>query len=122
MVYRVTASFPATERYGLAAQMRSAVVSIGANIAEGCGKGSRADTNRFFQTSFGSACELLHHFILATDLGFLTEDQFQELESQLEPIRKMLAKLMWRVRLYQTAPKARPSTKPRATPAAENQS
>lgn len=37
-IYRVTESFPATERYGLTSQMRRAAASVGANLAEGCGR------------------------------------------------------------------------------------
>jgi four helix bundle protein len=37
-IYRSTECFPARERYGLAAQMRRAAVSVVSNIAEGCGR------------------------------------------------------------------------------------
>lgn len=98
LVYTVTATFPATERYGLSAQMRSAAISIGANIAEGCGRGSSQDTARFLQVSFGSSTELLHHMITALDLGYLTRDAFDAMESRLDPVRRMLARLMSRLR------------------------
>lgn len=104
LVYRATANFPPTERYGLAAQMRSAVTSIGANIAESAGRGTRADTNRCFQIAFASACELLNHLITALALGYLTTGQFDELEARLEPLRKMLASLMARLRKASPAP------------------
>jgi four helix bundle protein len=97
-IYAVTASFPAEERYGLTAQMRSAAVSIGANIAEGCGKATRADTLRFFQISFGSATELLHHIITASDLGFMSKEQLESLDQRLELARRLLAGLMRRLR------------------------
>lgn len=98
IVYRVTAAFPPTERYGLVAQMRTAAVSIGANIAEGCGRGSRADTLRFLQIAFASAVELLHHLIISLDLGFLTSNEFDDLERRLDPVRRMLTSLMARLR------------------------
>lgn len=40
-VYRATNGFPASERFGLASQMRRAAVSIGSNIAEGAGRHQR---------------------------------------------------------------------------------
>ena len=46
-IYRATSGFPQSERRGLAGQMRRAAVSIGANIAEGCGRGTPADLARF---------------------------------------------------------------------------
>src|SRR5213592_1286961 len=98
-IYRVTAHFPTTERYGLAAQMRSAVLSIGANIAEGTGRGTRADTIRFLQIAFGSAVELLHHLISALDLGFITQAEHDQIEALLDPIRRMLSGLMAKLRI-----------------------
>lgn len=93
-VYRATASFPRDERYGLTSQMRRAVISIGSSIAEGCGRGSTADTLRFFQMSFGSSVELLHQLITSSDLGFLPEQEFNELDKELEVIRRKLSRLM----------------------------
>ena len=101
MVYRETAAFPREERYGVTAQIRSATVSIGANMAEGCGRGSRADTLRFFQIAFGSAVEVLHLLITATDLGYLTQRQFDELEGKLVSVRRMTAAFMAKLRPLQ---------------------
>src|SRR5687767_5582659 len=82
-IYRATAPFPAEERFGLTSQMRRSVTGIGAAIAEGCGRGSRKDTLRFFQIAFGSSTELLHHLITSLDLGFLSNEQFQALDQRL---------------------------------------
>jgi hypothetical protein len=41
--YKITASFPSEERYGLAGQLRRSASSIPANIAEGCGRARKAD-------------------------------------------------------------------------------
>lgn len=100
-VYRTTARFPREERYGLTAQMRSAAVSIGANIAEGCGRASRPDMLRFLQMSFGSSVELLHHVIISLDLDFLSEAEYKELDLKLESVRKMIAGFIRRVRVAQ---------------------
>ena len=48
--YRVTAVFPEQETYGLSSQLRRAAASIGANIAEGCGRRSNGDMCRFLQS------------------------------------------------------------------------
>lgn len=97
-IYRVSGSFPVEERFGLSSQMRRAIVGVGASIAEGCGRGSRKDTLRFFQIAFGSTTELLHHLVTALDLGFLTREQFADLDAKLLGVRKMLASLMKRIR------------------------
>lgn len=57
-IYKVTRSFPKDELYGLTSQMRRASVSIPANIAEGCGRGSDAELARFCHIAMGSASEL----------------------------------------------------------------
>ena len=96
-VYRSTRDFPAHESYGLAAQLRRAAASVGANIAEGCGRSSDADARRCFHIALGSACEALNHALLARDLGLLTDTQFTALEAQWSPVRRMLVRLIERL-------------------------
>lgn len=74
-VYRVTAKFPADERFGLTAQMRRCAVSIPSNIAEGWGRQSRSDYERFLRIARGSSFELKTQIRLAIDLEYLREDQ-----------------------------------------------
>ena len=93
-IYQVTRSFPPEERYGLTSQLRRAASAIGANIAEGCGRSSDADTRRGFHVALASACEVLNHVILARDLDFLDEPAFTAIEDQLLPIRRMLVRLI----------------------------
>ena len=97
-LYRLTADFPKDERFGITSQIRRAAISIGANLAEGCGRGSTADTLRFLQMAFGSATELLNLTITALDLGFITEAQFKELDEKLLAVRRMLVALMRRMK------------------------
>ena len=97
-IYRITAHFPREERFGLTSQLRRAIVSVVANIAEGCGRGTDADAARHFQIALGSACEALSLALLARDLGFLPGDQFDALERELGPVRRMLVRLIERMR------------------------
>ena len=69
-IYRASAKFPRTERYGLVAQMQRAVVSIPANIAEGFGRSSKLEKRRFLNIAQGSLEELRYYLILAADLGY----------------------------------------------------
>ena len=72
-IYNLTRDFPASEEFGLKAQMRKASVSICANIAEGCGRRGDREFRRFLDVAMGSACELECETILSLDLAFITE-------------------------------------------------
>ena len=77
-VYRLTATFPADERFGMVIQFRRAAVSIPANIAEGFRKYTAADKARFFNTAEGSLEECRYYCILAQDLGYGNTINLQE--------------------------------------------
>ncbi len=96
-VYRVTRSFPKDEKYGLTSQLRRAASSVGANIAEGCGRRSDPEMRRFLQIARGSANEVEYHLLLARDLQFLTEDAFKELEAMVLEVQRMLAAFVQRL-------------------------
>ncbi len=97
-VYELTRSFPADELYGLTAQMRRASAGIGANIAEGCGRGSDADFARFLQIAMGSASELEYHILLARDLGLVDAPDHGRLTEQVIEVKRMLASLIKKLR------------------------
>ena len=94
LVYRSTGHFPSAERFGLTAQMRRAAVSIGSNIAEGCGRFGNRELLRFLDIAFGSLCELEFQAQIATELGFLAADRGAPLLEQLTHVRRMLARLI----------------------------
>jgi four helix bundle protein len=89
-MYKVTAPFPKEEVYGLTSQMRRASISIPANIAEGCGRGTDPDFARFLQIAMGSASELEYLQLLAHDLGFLKAAEYKPLDQQVTEVKKML--------------------------------
>ena len=70
-VYRAASSFPPAELYGLTSQMRRCCVSIGSNIAEGCGRSGDVEKARFLRISKGSASELEYQVLVSRDLGYL---------------------------------------------------
>ncbi len=93
-IYRAMAAFPKTEKFGLISQMRRAASSIGANIAEGCGRKTDADFARFLQNAFGCASELEYFLLLSFDLGFLKKSEHDRLSENTIEIKKMLAALL----------------------------
>ena len=101
--YRVTAGFPKQEMYGLTSQLRRAPASIGANIAEGCGRRSDGEMCRFLQIARGSASEAEYHFLLARDLRFLEEQDFQKLSGLADELQRMLTGLMRSIRSAKSA-------------------
>ena len=96
-IYESTRKFPREEIYGLTSQIRRASASIGANIAEGCGRRSDPEMKRFVQIARGSASELEYHLLLARDLQHLTVDEFKDLEAKVLEIQRMLASLTQRL-------------------------
>ncbi len=80
-VYRLTATFPKHELYGLTSQMRRAAVSVPANIAEGFKKRGRPDKARVMNIAQSSLEELRYYFILSRDLEYLAaSEQFSDAE------------------------------------------
>ncbi|MFL5608034.1 MAG: four helix bundle protein [Gemmatimonadaceae bacterium] len=98
LVYEGTRQFPATERYGLTAQMRDAAVSIGSNICEGCGRFGDKELARFLQMAYGSASELQFQVGLASDLGFLSADVGGPMLDEVTRTKKMLSRLITAIR------------------------
>ena len=96
-VYAVTTSFPRLELYGLTSQIRRCSASIGANIAEGCGKRGNNEFQRYLQIASGSASELDYHLLLSRDLGFLRDTDYRELMIRLTEVRKMLTSLLQKI-------------------------
>lgn len=92
-LYKLTANFPADERFGLTNQIRRASVSIESNISEGCGRGSSKELSRFIDIAQGSAFEVRCQILVAKDLKYLTIDQANLLESKITEVSKMLTSL-----------------------------
>jgi four helix bundle protein len=92
-VYRVTASFPRDELYGLTAQLRRSCASISANLAEGCGRSGDAELARFCSIAMGSASELEYHLLLARDLKLLDGKDYTDLAERTSEVKRMLTGL-----------------------------
>ena len=97
-VYERTKEFPKVEMFGLTSQMRKAAVSIPANMAEGCGRGSPAELARFMDIAHGSASELSYYFILGRDLKYLQPNEADLLDLGVDEVKRMLAAYTNRIR------------------------
>lgn len=92
-VYLLQNTFPKEERYALGDQIRRAATSITANLAEGNGRQSLREKVHFIEISFGSMTEVFCELQTACDLGYITEEQFDELRPQFADVAKMLSGL-----------------------------
>jgi four helix bundle protein len=93
-IYEASRCFPREEIYGMTSQLRRAAVSVGANIAEGCGRRSDGELIRFLEIARGSASEVEHHLLLAGDLKFLPATTHKDLEKKLQEVQRMLTSLV----------------------------
>lgn len=89
-IYLITDQFPDKERFGLTSQIRRSAFSIPSNIAEGSGRGTDKDFVHFLHITFGSACELETQIILANELTYNSHLQTEEINNQINEIKRML--------------------------------
>lgn len=89
-IYKLSASFPKEELYGLTFQIRRCAVSVPSNIAEGSGRQYSKDTIHFLVIARGSLYELETQLFIACDLNYLTPIQLGEMREEIENIGKLL--------------------------------
>jgi len=89
-VYEVTRRFPASERFGLAAQMQRAAVSIPSNVAEGAARKGRKEYLQFVYTARGSLSELDTQVEIAGLLGYLKSDESCRLQAEMDEVSRLL--------------------------------
>ena len=92
-VYALLKKFPREEQYALCDQLRRAVISLPSNIAEGTGRVSSKDQAHFFTIAYGSLMEVLAQMDVAYDLGYITSDEFNEIEKLIDTEAKLLTGL-----------------------------
>jgi four helix bundle protein len=89
-IYELSKSFPSEEKYGMQSQIRRAVLSISLNIIEGSARSTDKQFANFLDMSFGSARELQGILIHANDLGYISNQEFENYENECVEIQKML--------------------------------
>jgi len=89
-IYKITATFPSEERFGLSSQARRAAVSIPSNIAEGHGRKASGAYLNHLSIAYGSLMELETQLQIALRLNFVSADETTTLLAQTNEIGKML--------------------------------
>lgn len=93
-VYCLTADWPKHEQYGLISQIRRAMVSVSANVAEGAGRRSTGEFIQFVGISRGSLAEVETLLIIARRLDYLDEPVYRSLLKEILELGRMLTGLM----------------------------
>ena len=93
-IYRLTASFPKEETYGLSSQLRRAGVSVASNIAEGYARNSTGEYKQFLGMARGSNSEVQTQFVIARELGFGSPQLLDNAEGLSNEVGKMMAAIL----------------------------
>ena len=89
-IYACTNDFPKEELFGLTGQIRRSAVSIPSNISEGAGGGSKKEFNKFLNIAIGSSYELETQLIISHEINFISDENFENLNSRLDEVQKMI--------------------------------
>jgi len=87
-IYILTSQFPKEETFGLTSQIKRAVVSVPANIAEGAARGHKNEYIQFLYISLGSQSELDTLLIISEKLGYLSGQE--DYSKKINAIKQML--------------------------------
>lgn len=85
-IYKLTKSFPVSERYGLVSQLQRASVSITANIAEGSSRQTPKDQANFSTMAYASLMEVLNLLIISHELGYINQENYQNTRLQVDKV------------------------------------
>ena len=97
-VYKVTSDMPWFEKKGLCDQLQRAAVSISSNIAEGAAKPSDVEFAHFLDTSLGSAFEVETQLLIAKNIGYISQELYDNLLNVLNDIERQLNGLISKLR------------------------
>jgi len=90
MIYQATKNFPKEELFGLTSQLRRAAVSITSNIAEGFSRQGYKEKLQFYYMALGSLTESQNQLLIAKDLNYLEQIEFNKIAEQSISVHKLL--------------------------------
>jgi four helix bundle protein len=89
-IYQISSTGKFGTDFGLRDQIRKASISVMANIAEGFGRGGKAELIRFLRISHASALETQSHLYIAGDLGYLERTDYEALQAQVLRVTRLI--------------------------------
>lgn len=88
-IYKICKDFPKEEQFGIISQLKRAVTSITANIAEGFARYHYKDKIRFYYQSRGSIAEVQNFLLIAKDLNFIDSPIYDGLNEKCNTVRQL---------------------------------
>ena len=95
--YKLTATFPDYEKFGLRTQMNRCSVSIASNISEGSSKRTDKHFIKFLNDSLGSAYEWETQLIVSHRQNFIAEGLFLKLEDKVQALQSKISNFIDRL-------------------------
>ncbi|RFM29738.1 four helix bundle protein [Deminuibacter soli] len=95
--YKITAAFPADERFNLVSQIRRAALSVHLNLAEGSSRKSALERKRFYEISRGSVIEVDTALDVAAELNYIDIKETDQLGSCILKTFKLISGLISQV-------------------------
>ena len=99
-IYKATKLFPKNEQFSLTDQIQRAVVSITSNIAEGFSRTSAKEKVQFYRTALGSLTETQNQLLIARDVHYLNQQNFDRIFSQSIVVSKLLNGLIKKTKTF----------------------
>ncbi|HEX9935224.1 MAG TPA: four helix bundle protein [bacterium] len=93
-IYRLSQSVPLNKDFCLRDQIRRCAVSIPSNIAEGNERDSNPDSIRHFRIAKGSLGEIRTQLIIAHEIGYLSDQDFEFFDKEYKKLGSKLGRLI----------------------------
>ena len=89
-VYKITKKFPKEEVFAMTSQLRRAVSSVSANLAEGFGRASISDKLHFYVMAYGSLLETKNFLYLSEKLNYINKNDLNSLLERCTSCQKLI--------------------------------
>jgi len=89
-IYHITSEGQFNKDFSFKDQIRRAIISISSNIAEGFERNNNNELIRFLIISKGSIGEARSQFFIALEIGYISQEKFNDLNKKLKNLSKKI--------------------------------